>query len=98
MNEWPSCSPHYKAAVCYKSHSFHCGDLPRLTDGPGKWTCSQQMVLLVGAGSTLGVHLHSVDQVISQILPGDTASWDFPSTLLALGYFMAFTNKKVRVS
>lgn len=38
----------------------------------------------VGAGSTSGVHLHSVGQVISQILPGDTASWDFPSTLLAL--------------
>lgn len=36
------------------------------------------------AGSTSGVLLHSVGQVISQFLPGDTPSWDFPSTLLAL--------------
>lgn len=38
----------------------------------------------MGAGSTSGVHLRSVGQVISQMLPGDTASWDFPSPLLAL--------------
>lgn len=91
LNEWPSGSTHYKAAVCLRSCGLHCGDPFHLTDGSGKWTCSQQRIFFflpegfaVGAGSTSGVHLHSVGQVISQILPGDTASWDFPSTLLAL--------------